>query len=189
MIIDEAIRMIGTSGSRGFTIQGLAAECGLSNAGLLYHFGSKDGLLLALIDEIERREADALTPLLSALERDCSSANGYDDALLLLRHMIERQIVHPELGRFILTLQAEAMSPGHAAHRWFMDRTAETESLFSRLLASWAPPGGYSARLVLALMQGLIRRWFEEAGSFDLGAYFEEGVRALVPFRRDDRER
>jgi len=51
-ILDETIRILGEQGYHGFTIQELAKRCGLSNAGLLYYFGSKDLLLIAVLDEI-----------------------------------------------------------------------------------------------------------------------------------------
>jgi len=43
-ILEEAISILGRLGYHGFTIHELAERCGLSNAGLLYHFPSKDQL-------------------------------------------------------------------------------------------------------------------------------------------------
>jgi AcrR family transcriptional regulator len=56
---DQAIRIIGQRGYAGFGIQELAQRCQLTNAGLLYHFGSKDRLLIALLEDRDRRDAVA----------------------------------------------------------------------------------------------------------------------------------
>lgn len=55
-ILDEAIQIIGEQGYRGSSINDLAKRCGLTTAGLLHHFGSKDGLLIALLEERDRRD-------------------------------------------------------------------------------------------------------------------------------------
>ncbi|TCM20731.1 TetR family transcriptional regulator [Novosphingobium sp. PhB165] len=184
-IIDEAIRQIGQIGSRGFTIQGLASKCGISNAGLLYYFGSKDGVLMALIDEIERREEVIVAPLVAATKK--SSGNGKDAYLAmvrLLRRIIERYREIPELGRFLIILQTDAMDPAHPAHDWFLARAEETETLFAQLLQSWAEDPEETARICYALIFGLARRWYDKPESFDLGATLENTIRALVPFER-----
>lgn len=181
-IVDEAIRLIGRLGSRGFTIQGLASQCGLSNAGLLYYFGSKDGVLLALIDEIERRESDIVAPLIPAAAPDlCENEKAYEAMVQLLRHIIERNCQNPELGRFVIVLQAEAMDPEHPAHAWFVARAREAEELFARLVSTWSSDALQVARAIHGLLYGLTRRWYDDRNAFDLGDTFERAVRALVP--------
>ncbi len=181
-IVDEAIRLIGRLGSRGFTIQGLASQCGLSNAGLLYYFGSKDGVLLALIDEIERREADIVAPMIPTAAPDArENAKAYEAMVKLLRLIINRSCENPEVGRFVIVLQAEAMDPGHPAHDWFLARAHEAEDLFERVVAPWSGNARQASRSIHALILGLTRRWFDEPADFDLGATFESAVRALVP--------
>lgn len=49
-IIDVAVRFIARNGARGTSLGDIAAEAGVSQAGLLYHFGSKDALLNAVLD-------------------------------------------------------------------------------------------------------------------------------------------
>ncbi|KPH66839.1 TetR/AcrR family transcriptional regulator [Novosphingobium aerophilum] len=185
-IIDEAIRQIGQIGSRGFTIQGLASKCGISNAGLLHYFGSKDGVLIALVDEIESREEVIVAPLLAATK--ASSGNGEDAYVAmvrLLRRIIERYREIPELGRFLIVLQTDAMDPAHPAHAWFLARAEETEDLFGQLLAPWAVDAQEAARMCYALIFGLARRWYDKPESFDLGQTLERAVRAIVPFESD----
>ena len=49
-IIDVAVRFIARHGARGTSLADIAAEAGVSQAGLLYHFGSKEALLNAVLD-------------------------------------------------------------------------------------------------------------------------------------------
>jgi AcrR family transcriptional regulator len=49
-IIDVAVRFIARNGARGTSLGDIAAEAGVSQAGLLYHFGSKEALLNAVLD-------------------------------------------------------------------------------------------------------------------------------------------
>lgn len=49
-IVDVAVRFIALNGARGTSLADIAAEAGVSQAGLLYHFGSKEALLNAVLD-------------------------------------------------------------------------------------------------------------------------------------------
>jgi AcrR family transcriptional regulator len=49
-IIDVAVRFIARNGARGTSLGDIAADAGVSQAGLLYHFGSKEALLNAVMD-------------------------------------------------------------------------------------------------------------------------------------------
>ena len=49
-IVDVAVRFIARNGARGTSLADVAAEAGVSQTGLLYHFGSKEALLSAVMD-------------------------------------------------------------------------------------------------------------------------------------------
>ena len=51
-IVDAAIRVAGRLGLRGLTLRGVAAEAGLSHGLVLFHFGSKQALVDALLDAV-----------------------------------------------------------------------------------------------------------------------------------------
>src|SRR5215469_5678441 len=56
MIIEAATRMFARSGSRGTTLGEIAAEVGVSQAAVVYHFGTKEELLNAVLDNRDRFE-------------------------------------------------------------------------------------------------------------------------------------
>jgi len=52
--------MLARNGARGTTLADIAAEAGVSQAGVVYHFGTKDELLHAVLDNRDRFEDDQL---------------------------------------------------------------------------------------------------------------------------------
>ena len=55
-IVEVATRMLARNGGRGTTLAEIAAEAGVSQAGLVYHFGTKDELLHAVLDHRDEFE-------------------------------------------------------------------------------------------------------------------------------------
>ena len=84
-ILDEAIRIIGQRGYYGFTVQELAQRCGLTNGGLLYHFGSKEQLLIAVLEERNRRNAEIVT---SKVPRTALKAANRGSSLAAVRDVV-----------------------------------------------------------------------------------------------------
>lgn len=182
MILDEAIRVIGVSGYNGFTIQGLAQRCGLSNAGLLHYFGSKDQLLVGLLEEIERREAEVLGPLVEqAISAAMPEAEARAALHAFLGQIATRFVASPELGRFQIVLQIESMDPAHPAHGWFGERAAMAHNGFARLVARWSAEPEATARQLVAMMIGLSFTWLRTDGAFDLVTEWKKACRALLP--------
>jgi AcrR family transcriptional regulator len=69
-LLDAAIEHVSTHGIGDLTLRGLAAELGTSHRMLIHHFGSKDGLWVAIVKEVERRQIESLGQL--SLERPAS---------------------------------------------------------------------------------------------------------------------
>lgn len=181
-IVDEGIRIIGEKGYNGFTVQALAERCGLSNAGLLYYFESKDRLLLALLDEIERREMDAVSPMIAEAFAALEAGNASSDVIYAaLEAMIGCYLDRPEIGRFITVLQAESLDPGHPAHVWFKHVDRETLDLFERLIPELCVEPALKSQQLLALMNGLPLQWFRADRQFDICAAWAAAIRDLLP--------
>lgn len=180
-IVDEAIRIVGERGYYGFTVEALAQRCGISNAGLLYYFGSKDSLLLTLLDEIERREEEYMAPLLSLVEERVRTKRDRMRAIVtVVRAMVERVAAAPEQARFVAMLQGESLEATHPAHRWFAQREAETIALFVRLLEPLCPAPRPLARALLSVLYGLLQQWLRSGRNFDLIQECEEATQVLV---------
>lgn len=64
-IVGAATRLIADKGYRGFSIQRTADLCGMSVPGLLHHVGSKEKLLIAVLEHQEVQDEAAFFDKLS----------------------------------------------------------------------------------------------------------------------------
>jgi AcrR family transcriptional regulator len=167
-IIEEATRIIGQRGYYGFSMQELADSCGLTVAGLLHHVGSKEALLVSLLQARDLRDRDALGEWarLSREEDACRPTIGY--AADLLRRIVIRNSTQPELVRLYSMLRAESLYPGHPAYEYFKARDEQVLHAFGRLFDGLAGYPGSMARQLLALMSGLEEQWLHDPDSMDL---------------------
>ena len=174
-LIDNAIRLIGRFGYRGFTVQALAVSSGLTNAGVLHHFGTKDGLLLAVLDEIERSERERMVYLVAT-----TPDAGGDASRHLLAEMMQWAAARPVLSQFLAALQAESIDSAHPAHRWFAERDKETLALFTHLMGHHGERAASDARQLIALMQGLMLQWLRTGHAFDINVEWARSLDVIL---------
>lgn len=62
-LLDALIAAFASGGIGGRSLRDIAEAAGTSHRMLLHHFGSRDELLLAIVDEVERRQAMRLVEL------------------------------------------------------------------------------------------------------------------------------
>ena len=180
-ILEAAIGLIGQLGYHGFTVQKLAQACALTNGGLLHYFGSKELLLVAILEERDRREA-AIIPAELALEPAGSgAAYSRTQALRIFHAIVTRSVAQPELLRLLSVLQSEALNRDHPAHDYFLRREAMVLAEFANLLAGLAEDPRGSARGVLALVGGLEQQWLRADHGFDLVAACDQAIALLLP--------
>jgi len=150
-ILDAAMQAFGQHGTRGSTLGAIAEQVGMSQAGLLHHFGSKTGLLLAVLDRFDREESPDPPPRTVA------------DGVAYVRDELARGAGRPGLFQLHVTLSAEATDPDHPAHDHFVERYDRVVEEFRSAVAG--PPGQPAladgvdatalAHLVVAAMDGL----------------------------------
>lgn len=184
-ILEQAMQIIGEKGYNGFSVKELAQRCGLTNAGLLYYFGSKDQLLIALLEDRDRRDTDAVVSLAglstTAEKRQKPTLNTIHKSLLAI---MELNIAQPEMLRLFTVLRTEAMNPQHPAQAFFIAREAATLKAFHLMITPYSKQPEATARQLLALMNGLQEQWLRSNKSFDLLAHWKEGLRKLLPNKK-----
>ena len=79
-ILDEALKVASRLGLEGLTIGGLAEATGMSKSGLFAHFGSREGLQLAVLEHAAQRFGEKVLRPALQIER----------GLPRLRSMFER---------------------------------------------------------------------------------------------------
>lgn len=180
-ILDQALHMFGDHGFNGLTVQALAARCGISNAGLLYYFGSKDDLLMAVLAEFEARESEVIAPLVEAVRTTAGRPDKAAALLSLLEQMVATFATQPHLASFLFVLQTEALDRTNIAHDWFYQRDTMTLKLFEEVTTGISPNPGATAHQIVALMQGLGQHWLRQKMSFDLTGEWRKALRSILP--------
>lgn len=75
-LLDAAIGYVAANGITDLSLRTLAAELGTSHRMLSHYFGSKDGLWLAIVKEVERRQIESIDDVI-----DASGATSLEDSL------------------------------------------------------------------------------------------------------------
>lgn len=161
-ILERALEVIAREGYRGASVKELAEAVGLSQAGLLHYFDSKDDLFTAILrkrDEVDSRRFGEIqeAPHLDVLRE------GF---VGIVRHNSEV----PGLVQLFSRLAVEAGDPEHPAHAYFVERSAQLRGMFARSLAQRQEtgdlPGGIApetlARLVQAVSDGMQLQWLQD---------------------------
>jgi AcrR family transcriptional regulator len=65
-ILDAALRVVDAVGGADITYESVAREAGLTKAGLMYHFPTKDALMIAVIEHVIARWQGELGEMLDA---------------------------------------------------------------------------------------------------------------------------
>jgi len=177
-ILETAIQLITEQGLGGLTVNALARRCGLTNAGLLHHFGSKDGLMIALLEERDRRDRIVVSENLTSLQ---GQVLAREDLLAMLRAIVGRNATQPQLVRLNAMLRADALVRGSAIQTYFNLREAETRDVFVRLLEPLVADAASTARVLFAAMKGLEAEWLRQDCRFDLVAAWDLAAARLIP--------
>jgi AcrR family transcriptional regulator len=151
-LLSAAIRHLAERGLGGATLRGIASAIGTSHRMLIYHFGSRDGLLLAIVRAVEEEQRAAMAEL--AADTGASTAE-------LARRMWERVAdpgLHPH-ARLFFELYGRALQgdPGAAPMlTWVVP--AWLDQLTALLLDRGVPAdrAAATARLGLATVRGLL---------------------------------
>ncbi|MGH1548727.1 TetR/AcrR family transcriptional regulator [Leifsonia poae] len=167
-ILEAALDVIAREGWHGASVKELAESVGLSQAGLLHYFGSKDELFTAILrkrDEVDSRRFPQEQPVSADRLRE-----GF---VSVVRHNAEV----PGLVQLFSRLAVEGGDPSHPAHEYFAERSATLRALFTQVFAQQQADGAVTrdvdpetlARLVQAVSDGLQLQWLQDP-SVDMAA-------------------
>ena len=167
-IIEAATRLIGQRGFWGVSVHDIAAACGITDAGLLHHFGTKDGLLIAVLERRDKVDDDSLAARLGV------DPDSLDESVRTLplaevcAAVVARNAEQPEIVRLYSVLNAESLTPAHPAHDYFIAREARVIAFFGSAVSDLHPDSTVRGRQVIAMMDGLQLRWLRDPDHVDL---------------------
>lgn len=170
-ILDAALTVVAEYGYRKASVREIAEAAGLSPAGLLHYFGSKEELFVAILtarDERDRRE-----------HGDIDFTEAF---LATLRH----NTAVPGLVHLYARLAADAGDADHPAHDFFRARTKQLEDSGRGAIIAAQDAGEIRAdldpawivRSTHALADGLQSAWMLDP-TIDMAADVEEFLRLL----------
>jgi AcrR family transcriptional regulator len=160
-ILQAALEVFSVQGYRGAPMADVAAKVGLTLAGVLHYYPSKEELLAALL---KRRDHGLTPPFLKKWEETGSFCQSVHE---LMAHSVSSPL---ELQLFV-TMSAEATDPEHPAHAYFKERYRSSRSHFTAVLAQAKARGEIdpiaSGPVLMAVFDGLQLQWLLEP-SFDI---------------------
>ncbi|OBG27392.1 TetR/AcrR family transcriptional regulator [Mycobacterium sp. 852002-51057_SCH5723018] len=172
-ILDVAQRLLTRNGWRNTTLAQIAGEAGVTPAGLLHHFESKDQLLHAVLDA---RDAD-----------DDSHADRAGDLLVEIARVADRFTRAPELVGTFTVLLVENILPDAPLHDRMLSRQREAIDIVAELIRRGQADGRYRTDIdpavkaveILAFVHGMETIWSLDP-SIPLTDAFKEYAEALA---------
>jgi len=166
-------KLFAQPGFRGVTLDQIAEETGTAKSSILWHFGSKEHLLLEVLDGIMR-------------DLEASYRHSYPDNLPLTRKMrlliddyVRLMEQYPELGTvfFGMLFDAELINT-------IRDRAKEMYREYRALIIhhltdSGVPVTEHLAAAVAALFDGVFIQWYLDPQGVDMRKVFESVVNGL----------
>ncbi|WP_120338997.1 TetR/AcrR family transcriptional regulator [Cryobacterium soli] len=172
-ILETALALVARNGFRQTSVRDIAAAVGLTQAGLLHYFESKDDLWVAIL-----RTRDAIDEAKDPDDPDPAATYA-----ALIRHNAEV----PGLVQMFANLSAAAATdPGHPAHEYFRQRYAQSRATIAAGLRRMQESGRLDttvdpemfASILMAVSDGMQVQWmFDETR--DMGAHVEAVIALL----------
>lgn len=178
-ILKAAIETFGAKGSTNGTLADIAEQVGMTHAGVLHHFGSKQNLLLEVLTYRDQTDVEGLA--------DKHIPGGPQ----LFLHLVRTAFANarrPGIVQVFTVLSAESVTDNHAARSYFESRYQVLRNDVRQAFEVLCEQEGVTDRdridkacaSILAVMDGLQLQWLLEPTAFDLGEATEFAITALV---------
>ncbi|MFD4736316.1 TetR family transcriptional regulator [Streptomyces virginiae] len=168
-ILDTAVEHFAQWGFNASSLTRIAADCGITQGGLLHHFRGKEDLLLSVLAQSERHDVERL------FSEPAASVAAHFATVVDLAADNQRR---PGIVRMFNTLVGESGNPEHPAHAYFTRRYARVLAYTVDLLEAGVARGELRpdtdceavGREILAVMDGLQIQWVLTPDSVDMPA-------------------
>ena len=178
-ILHAAMATFGAKGYYNGSLAEVAEQVGMTHAGVLHHFGSKDQLLIEVLEYRDRADVENL--------EGKRTPTGLD----LFRHLTATARLNasrPGIVQTYTVLSAESVTDDHPGKDWFRSRYEVLRTLLAESLALVCdrsdPPTeaeiGSAAASILAVMDGLQIQWLLDPETVDLAQSTAFAIEAIV---------
>ena len=178
-ILRAALATFGSKGFKAGSLAEVAEQVGITQAGVLHHFGSKDQLLLDVLEYRDQSDVEQL------------EGQHIPGGLELFRHLAKTAALNaqrPGIVQAFTVLSAESVTDEHPAQEWFRARYRQLRFEVRRALvtvcASDDPPAETAiddaTAAILAVMDGLQVQWLLDPEGVDMPRIVEKVMDELV---------
>jgi AcrR family transcriptional regulator len=178
-ILRAAMTTFGSKGYNNGPLTEIAEQVGMTHAGILHHFGSKDQLLVEVLRYRDETDVEGL------------AEQRIPDGIELFRHLVRTAFANEDRPGIVQTyavLSAESVTDDHPGRPYFEDRyrtlRGEIAAAFRVVCAERgiAAPDTIdrAAAGILAVMDGLQVQWLLARDDVELARASEFAIEALV---------
>jgi AcrR family transcriptional regulator len=180
-ILERALEVVAREGYRGASVKEIAEAVGLSQAGLLHYFDSKEELFTEILRKRDEVDSVYYAPATAEGTPSGDLRRGY---LGIIGHNSDV----PGLVQLFTRLSVDAADPQHPAHKYFIDRNDTLREVFAQALAQGQANGTIDdrvdpatlARIFQAVADGLQIQWMLDP-EVDMAATVSALFDALTP--------
>jgi AcrR family transcriptional regulator len=179
VILDAAVDIFGAKGFAGGTLQDIADQVGMTHAGILHHFGSKDQLLLEVLEHRDQTDVADI------------EGQHIPDGIGLFRHLVKTALLNSQRAGIVqayAVLSAESVTDDHPGRSYFERRyrtlRSEVVAAFREVCAERGidTPDTVddAAASILAVMDGLQVQWLLDPTAVDLAQASAFAIESIV---------
>ncbi|MBD8078902.1 TetR/AcrR family transcriptional regulator [Cellulosimicrobium arenosum] len=187
-ILRSAMRVFGSKGYHQGSLADVAEQVGITHAGVLHHFGSKDRLLTEVLKFRDEADVEHL------------EGQHIPGGLDLFRHLVrtaEINSARPGIVQAYTVLTGESVTDGHPASAWVTERfsvlRAEIAEALHEVIADRKQSGDLDADLeisdeavdraassIIGVMDGLQIQWLLDPEAVDLAGATAFSIEAIL---------
>lgn len=175
-ILRAAATTFGQKGYRTGSLADVAEQVGMTHAGVLHHFKSKEQLLTAVLDF---RDAEQVAEL---------EGQHIPGGLELFRHLLHTAQLNAERPGMVQTyavITGESVTDDHPARGWTTNRFAVLRDEVTDAFVAWHPEvdrevAYQAAAAILGVMDGVQIQWLLDPDTVDLPRATAFALEAIV---------
>lgn len=176
-ILNAAMAVFATRGFNNGSLIEIAELAGMTHAGVLHHFGTKDQLLIAVLEHRDQVDVVNLEGQHPPIGKE------------LLSHLVTTAQVNMTRAGIVqayAVLSAESVTEGHPAQDYFRERFIGLRGMVAEAFREAAPADVEEARLwqaaaaVIAAMDGLQVQWLLEPDAVQMTETVAAVIAAMV---------
>ena len=179
-ILDTSLQLFAAGGYRATSVATVASAVGMTEAGVLHHFPSKDALTLATLIHRDTAAPDA--------EAHVAEPGGGLESLRRIPTLAKTLLQQPELMRFDAVVQGEAVVEKGPIFEHFRDRLHFIRRALAGMLQEGIRRGELRSDIdidtvaaeIVAFMGGIQTQWLFEPDRIHLDRIYQHYIDSLI---------